>query len=88
MIVRQSNAFVRAYKKLHDNQKDIVDHAVMRIVTNPTIGVAKKGNLQGVYVYKFECLKQRLLLAYEFDTTTRLLLLVGTHENFYQRVKR
>jgi hypothetical protein len=27
-------------------------------------------------------------LAYEYDPETRLLLLVGTHENFYRNLKR
>jgi len=86
--VRQTNAFMRAYKKLHSNQKDAVDKAVEDIVVDPTIGAAKKGDLQGVYVYKFECVSQRLLLAYEYDLATRLLLLVGTHENFYRKIKK
>jgi len=86
--IRQSNAFIRAYKKLHNNQKDAVDKAVQHIVMDPTLGMAKKGDLQGVYVYKFECVSQRFLLAYEYDPTTRLLLLVGSHENFYRKIKK
>lgn len=86
--MQQTNAFMRAYKKLHRNQKDAVDKAVEEIVVDPTIGAAKKGDLQGVYVYKFECVSQRLLLAYEYDSATRLLLLVGTHENFYRKIKK
>jgi len=83
--IRQTNAFARAYKKLHDNQKDAVDKAVADIVIDPSVGIAKKGDLQGVYVYKFECVSQRFLLAYEYDSATRVLLLVGTHENFYRK---
>jgi len=86
--VRQSNAFMRAYKKLHNNQKDAVDKTVQQIVMDPTLGMAKKGDLQGVYVYKFECVSQRFLLAYEYDPTTRLLLLVGSHENLYRKIKK
>jgi mRNA interferase RelE/StbE len=48
----------------------------------------KKGDLAGVLVHKFQCLDRRFLLAYEFDPNTRLLLLVGTHENFYRDLKR
>ncbi|MDQ6993038.1 MAG: type II toxin-antitoxin system RelE/ParE family toxin [Mariprofundus sp.] len=81
--LRQTNAFMRAYKKLHGNQKDAVDKAVENIVSDPTIGAAKKGDLQGVYVYNFECVSQRLLWAYECDSAARLLLLVGTHEIFF-----
>lgn len=86
--VLQTNAFSRAYKKLHLNQKTAVDDAVQAIVANPMMGEAKKGDLAGVYVYKFQCLGQLFLLAYEYDPSSRLLLLLGTHENFYQNLKR
>ncbi len=86
--VQQTNAFLRAYKKLHNNQKDAVDQAVMDIVRDSALGEAKKGDLSGIYVYKFDCVNQLFLLAYEFDPTTRILLLVGTHENFYRNLKR
>ncbi len=84
----QTNAFLRAYKKLHNNQKDAVDQAVADIIRDPTLGEAKRGDLSGVYVHKFDCVNQQFLLAYEYDPTTRVLLLVGTHENFYRNVKR
>ncbi|WP_200377348.1 type II toxin-antitoxin system RelE/ParE family toxin, partial [Thiocystis violacea] len=42
----------------------------------------------GVFVYKFQCVGRRFLLAYEYDPDTRWLLLVGTHENFYRDLKR
>lgn len=86
--VRQTNAFLRAYKKLHNNQKDAVDRAVADIVRKPAIGEAKKGDLAGAYAHKFDCVNQLFLLAYEYDPATRVLLLVGTHENFYRNLKR
>lgn len=86
--VLQANAFLRAYKKLHNNQKEVVDQAVADILRDPVIGEAKKGDLSGVYVHKFDCVNQLFLLAYEYDPTTRILLLVGTHENFYRNLKR
>jgi hypothetical protein len=86
--VKQTNTFLRAYKKLHNNQKDAVDRAVADIVLDPAIGEAKKGDLSSVYVHKFDCVNQLFLLAYEYDQTTRVLLLVGTHENFYRNLKR
>ena len=88
MQVLQSTPFRRAYKKLHPNQKADVDDAVIAIITDPAQGEAKKGDLAGVYVYKFQCVGQLFLLAYEYDPATRLLLLVGTHENFYRDLKR
>ena len=86
--VLQTNVFARAYKKLLPNQKDAVDKAVASIIQNPNVGEEKKGDLAGVFVYKFDCVNQLYLLAYEFDPSTRVLLLVGTHENFYRTLKR
>jgi len=86
--VTQSSVFVRAYKKLHPRQKQDVDMAVEAIVLDPLAGEAKRGDLAGVYVYKFNSQSQLLLLAYEFDPKTRHLLLLGVHENFYRDLKR
>ena len=86
--VQQSTTFKRAYKRLHPKQKADVDDAVAEIVRDPAIGEAKKGDLAGVYVYKFKCCGQLALLAYEYDPGTRLLLLLGSHENFYRDLKR
>ncbi|GAO35710.1 hypothetical protein SCT_1101 [Sulfuricella sp. T08] len=86
--VIQTNAFIKAYKRLHDNQKDVVDEAVGAIVSNPELGEAKKGDLAGIYVYKFKCHRQLFLVAYEYAPSTRVLLLLGTHENFYRDLKR
>ena len=85
--VLQSATFKRAYKRLHPNQKADVDDAVADIVHDPTIGEAKKGDLAGVFVHKFRCNGQLTLLAYEYDPGTRLLLLLGSHENFYRDLK-
>ena len=86
--VQQSATFRRAYKRLHPKQKADVDDAVAEIVRDPLVGEAKKGDLAGVYVYKFKCCGQLTLLAYEYDPETRLLLLLGSHENFYRDLKR
>jgi mRNA-degrading endonuclease YafQ of YafQ-DinJ toxin-antitoxin module len=86
--VTQTSAFARTYKKLHLQQKMDVDTAIEVIVSNPLVGDAKRGDLSGVYVYKFKSQTQLLLLAYEFDPQTRHLLLLGTHENFYRDLKR
>ena len=86
--VNQSSVFARAYKKLHLQQKQDVDAAVEVIVSNPLVGVAKRGDLAGVYVYKFKSQSQLVLLAYTFDPQTRHLLLLGSHENLYRELKR
>jgi mRNA interferase RelE/StbE len=56
--------------------------------TTPEIGEPKRGDLAGVYVYKFKTNAQLMLLAYEYDPATRMLLLLGSHENFYRELKR
>jgi hypothetical protein len=56
--------------------------------TTAEIGEPKRGNLAGVYVYKFKTNAQLMLLAYEYDPATRMLLLLGSHENFYRELKR
>ena len=86
--VLQSAMFKRAYKRLHPNQKADVDDAVANIVRDPTLGEAKKGDLAGVFVRKFKSNGLLTLLAYEYDPGTRMLLLLDSHENFYQDLKR
>jgi len=86
--VFQSAVFKRAYKRLHPNQKADVDDAVAAIVKDPTLGVEKKGDLTGVFVHKFKSNGQLTMLAYEYDPGTRLLLLLGSHENFYRDLKQ
>lgn len=88
VFIQQTTIFKRAYKRLHPNQKADVDDAIDNIVSDPTLGEAKKGDLAGVFVYKFKCNGQLALLAYEYDSTSRLLLLLGSHENFYRSLKR
>ena len=80
--------FDRNHKKLQLIQKQDVDSAVKVIFSDPLAGEAKRGDLAGVYVFKFESQSQLLLLAYEFDPTTHHLLLLGSHENFYRELKR
>jgi mRNA interferase RelE/StbE len=86
--VHQSTLFRRAYKRLHPNEKADVDDAITEIIKSPTVGEQKKGDLAGVFVYKFKCNGQLTLLAYEYDAVSRLLLLLGSHENFYRTLKR
>jgi hypothetical protein len=86
--VVQTVVFARAYKKLHHNRKLDVDAAVEKIMQDPLVGEPKRGDLAGTYVYKFKSQSQLVLLAYAFDPKTRFLLLLGSHENFYEQLKR
>lgn len=80
--------FKRAYKKLHKEHKAMVNEAILNIVKNPLIGEEKRGDLVGVFVYKFKIHDQEFLLAYEWDPLNRILLALGVHENFCRDLKR
>lgn len=88
IIIKQMPSFKKTYKKLHKEHKIIVNAAILVIVNNPTIGEEKKGDLSGVFVYKFKIHNQEFLLAYEWDPLNRLLLALGVHENFYRDLKK
>lgn len=85
--IKQMPAFKKVYKKLPDSHKIIINNAIKEIIKNPKIGDEKKGDLSGVYVYKFKIYHQQFLLAYEWDPAQRLLLALGVHENFYRDLK-
>lgn len=80
--------FKKAYKKLPNPQQMLVNEAIKAIVNDPCLGEEKKGDLSGVYVYKFNIHQQKMLLAYEWNAVSRILLALGMHENFYRNLKR
>jgi mRNA-degrading endonuclease YafQ of YafQ-DinJ toxin-antitoxin module len=90
MNIRQTTSFSRQIKKLHKNQKKDLDQAVNEIIKDPTAGEMKKGDLNGIQVYKFKMINQLTLLAYDFypDKQELILLALGSHENFYRDLKK
>ncbi|WP_084684897.1 type II toxin-antitoxin system RelE/ParE family toxin [Methylohalobius crimeensis] len=88
MRIEQKPTFRRNYKKLHKNQRRAVQDAIRYIAANPETGVEKIGDLRGIKVFKFDCISQEYLLAYEYHDTHCVLLAVEPHENFYRDLKR
>lgn len=88
MRLEQKPTFKRAYKKLHTNQRQAVNETIRAIIADPTVGKEKSGDLNGVFVFKFDRVNQQYLLAYEWDDDFRALLAIGPHENFYRNLKR
>jgi mRNA interferase RelE/StbE len=89
--VSATPTFEKAVKKLHPKDKKTVDIAIRAVAGQPTMGQAKKGDLAGVHVYKFKINKQEVLMSYEIlgSVDAELVLLaLGSHENFYQKLKR
>lgn len=89
MRILVTPTFLRTVKKLHPNQKKILDKAVLVISSDPEIGIAKVGDLEGIVIYKFRMKDRNWLLAYRIISKSSIkLLVVGPHENFYRDLKR
>lgn len=89
MQILVTPTFERTIKKLHRQQKAVLDEAVRAIAQDPDIGEAKVGDLAGVQVHKFRMDHLLCLLAYRvLDENTLKLLMFGSHENFYRDLKR
>ena len=88
MIVQQTPSFRKQKKKLHDNQIQVLDHAIKAILQNPQIGEQKRGDLGFIRVYKFKVTHQEYLLAYQVTEERIILHALGSHENFYRDLKR
>lgn len=85
--------FSRFVKKAHKPLQLAIEDAVELVCSNPNIGEAKVQDLQGVFVYKWCFNRQEYLMAYKQTTSGIDLLLidfyqVGTHENFYDDLKK
>ena len=88
MNIVQTRYFGKSYKKLNANQIKPVNDAIRNVLSDPQCGEEKKGDLAGVFVYKFRVQDQQLLLAYEYDKENLFLLALGVHENFYRNLKK
>jgi len=86
--VIQSPLFARQKKKLKKNQIRKLDDAIRTIMSEPTVGTAKSGDLQGVRVYKYKLGNQLILLAYEVEGTILYLYTFGSHQNFYRELSK
>jgi ParE-like toxin of type II bacterial toxin-antitoxin system len=100
-IDRQYKApFKQFVKKVQKPLQLAIEDEVDSICENPSIGESKIGDLAGVFVHKFKFNRQEYLLAYrlssakvdEKSSTVEFLTIVfykvGTHENFYDELKR
>lgn len=87
--------FAQFVKKSNKPLKLAIEDAVAEVCSNPDIGEAKLGDLADIRVYKFRFNRQDYLIAYRpplDDVAFEFLVIdfyqVGTHENFYERLKR
>lgn len=87
MKIRQSRSFERKVKRFRKQEKKILDKQIQKILDNPNIGQGKKGDLRGVYVYKFKIHTIQYLLSYRFVGDDLELIMIGPHENYYRDLK-
>lgn len=88
MKIYQSSLFERKVKRLHKNQKLILDDEIRKIFNNILIGEQKKGDLKGVFVHKFKIKHEEYLLAYRTIGKNLELITIGSHENYYRDLKK
>ena len=89
MKIFQTPTFHRAYKKLHKKSRETVDGAITALAKNPELGELKKGDLPDFRVYKFKEGTKLWLLAYNYEPKYGLQLIdLGSHQNFYKKLKR
>jgi mRNA-degrading endonuclease RelE of RelBE toxin-antitoxin system len=87
--VYESRRFEKAIKKLKEAQLKVVEDEIEKIIEDPEIGEQKKGDLAFLRVHKFQLDKQLALLGYSWieDRLEIYLLQLGSHENFYKKMK-
>ncbi len=75
---------------MHKQEKEALDEAVKKIISEPLENSLKKGDLAGTRVYKYKHNNQLYLLSYDFVEAELILNLTdhGTHENFYGDLKK
>ncbi|HEY0893981.1 MAG TPA: type II toxin-antitoxin system RelE/ParE family toxin [Cellvibrio sp.] len=87
--IYESPTFKKAFKRLSEAHKDLVDDEIGKIEQNPELGERKKGDLSHLWVHKFKLDGRETLLAYSWQAQRLELYLLnlGPHENFYQDSK-
>jgi mRNA-degrading endonuclease RelE of RelBE toxin-antitoxin system len=82
-----SSSFGKKVKKFNKKEKQELDNAVREIAQNPAIGTEKKGDLRGVFIYRFKISKTEFILSYRTVGEDIELISIGPHENYYRDLK-
>lgn len=88
MKVVASNQFLKFKKQAPPNLQLEIDKHVKAVMENPAMGELKKGDLKGIRVLKFKYNQKQFLLSYEMKADILNLYIIGSHENYYARLKR
>ncbi len=87
MKIFQSRKFAHKVKKFSKSEKTELDKIIKKILKNPSIGTEKKGDLKGIFVYKFKIKVIQYLIAYRLMNSNLELIMIGVHENYYRALK-
>jgi mRNA interferase RelE/StbE len=88
MKIYQSRTFEKKVKRMSKVEKDILDKEIHKIAEDPAVAEEKKGDLRGVFVYKFKIKTTQYLLAYRKVERDLELIMLGPHENYYRDLKQ
>lgn len=80
--------FLHFIKKQHKPLVLAIRDEVGKVTANPTSGEMKTGDLAGIQVHKFTFNRQQYLLAYCHEEDSITFYMIGSHENFYDELKR
>jgi len=87
MKIIQSRSFEKKVKRFRKRDKKLLDEQIQRIVDNPAVAQEKKGDLRGVFIYKFKIKTIEYLLSCRFVGDALELIMIGPHENYYRDLK-
>jgi len=87
MRIYQSTSFEKKVKKMSKSEEEALDREIKKIAEAPGVGEGKKGDLRGVFVYKFKLQKIQYLLSYRKVGGDLELVMIGPHENYYRDLK-
>lgn len=89
IAVYETRRFRKSLARLSDPSQSLVEDEIDRLITEPLLGIQKKGDLVHLRVHKFQLGSQEWMLGYNWDEgeLTIHLLQLGSHENYYRDAK-
>ena len=84
MKIYQSRSFEKRIRRMHKQEKEVLDREIRNISEEPSIGEEKRGDLRGIFVRKFRIKAAEYLLAYRMVGEDLELIMMGPHENYYR----
>ena len=84
MKIYQSRSFEKRIRRMHKQEKEVLDREIRNISDDPSIGEEKRGDLRGIFVHKFRIKTAQYLLAYRMVGEDLELIMMGPHENYYR----